>query len=417
MTCHNNIKTPIVKDTKEMQYWYKYMNTCIILNSWDTITHAENGADKDSDSFLTTNEEVILNAIEELPAIMCVQKVAKREIVTEEHLIQANKNSFGDEIGSITNRITSMFSVIAKFSKDSPEYKELEYRITCGQNFQQNAIDKTKGIISKPMPKEWYDFKVNEIHKEDDTAIINRKRFNLSILADKKPYFFNYIYPIQMKKYKTFIDKANKNCLMRFGLSVEELKVKKDRTEEEERFLTYYNIKMPVEIYPSTMNKICWRIEQEFDDYSNKKVRTTNFDSSLLTDGEEYSKSRYAAIKQLYEEYQRELKQYSQTIKNTRIDADEKRIAREIFKQDFKRKALEICNNEEELCNIVIDLCYRNNSSKQFAWDISGKTIIKNLLKKNSNIIHYPTLNKDGEIEFGGYRFSMQEKVIESEVE
>lgn len=41
----------------------------------------------------------------------------------------------------------------ASFHPDSEEYKLLDYRIKCGQHFQQNAIDKAKGIIAKPMPK------------------------------------------------------------------------------------------------------------------------------------------------------------------------------------------------------------------------------------------------------------------------
>lgn len=56
-------------------------------------------------------------------------------------MIQANKGSFGDAIGSITNVITSQICLQARFPKDSEEYKVLDYRILCGQMFQQNAID------------------------------------------------------------------------------------------------------------------------------------------------------------------------------------------------------------------------------------------------------------------------------------
>lgn len=55
-------------------------------------------------------------------------------------MIRANINSFGDDIGKITNRITSMFDVMAQFPEDSEEYRVLEYRIQSGQLFQQNAI-------------------------------------------------------------------------------------------------------------------------------------------------------------------------------------------------------------------------------------------------------------------------------------
>ena len=85
---------------------------------------------------------------------MCVQRKAKKKIVQEEDFIRANIDSFGDDIGKTTNRITTMFEVQARYPENSEEYKILDYRIKCGQLFQQNAIDKAKGIIAKPMPRE-----------------------------------------------------------------------------------------------------------------------------------------------------------------------------------------------------------------------------------------------------------------------
>lgn len=76
----------------------------------------------------------------ELPAIMCVQRKAPKKVVTEEDLIQSNIDSFGDDIGKTTNWITSMFEVQAGFDRGSEEYRELAYRIRCGQLLQQNAI-------------------------------------------------------------------------------------------------------------------------------------------------------------------------------------------------------------------------------------------------------------------------------------
>lgn len=49
--------------------------------------------------------------------------------------------SFGSEIGSITNRSTSMFDVLAQYEEGSPEYEELMYRIKCSIQYQQNSID------------------------------------------------------------------------------------------------------------------------------------------------------------------------------------------------------------------------------------------------------------------------------------
>ena len=106
---------------------------------------------------------------------MCVQRKAPKIVITEESLIQANINSFGDAIGTTTNHITSMIEVMSQFSKDSEEYKILDYRVKCGQLYQQNAIDKTKGIIAKPMPKDWYDRSVNKIDEKDSEEIKIKK--------------------------------------------------------------------------------------------------------------------------------------------------------------------------------------------------------------------------------------------------
>ena len=415
MTCHNNIRILNMKNSDEMSYWYKYMNNCLIFNSWDTTAHALNGLDKDADSCMTTNNPVILRGINELPAILCVQKVASKKVVTEEDLIQANKNSFGDEIGAITNRITTMFNVQSLFSDNSEEYKTLEYRIMCGQNYQQNAIDKIKGIVSKPMPKEWFDYTINKILPNDSEEIKLHKEFNMRILADKKPYFFNYVYPHQMREYKVYIDSSEKKCLINYRMSIKDLKLKEYKTDDEINFLYYYDLRMPVNINPSIMNKIAWKIEKEFDDIF-KEVNCSGFDSNLLKSDFEYDIETYNKVKVLYQSYQKELGQFIHTNKNTRFEKDEKKSRRDKFQLDFKEQAYSLCNNKYELCNILIDLCYTNTHSKQFAWDVVGDVIIENLLSKNNNTISYPTLDESGEIEYAGYNFTMKSILIESEV-
>lgn len=46
MTAHANIRTVRPTRDSDALYWYQYMNTCTIFNSWDTAAHALNGADK-----------------------------------------------------------------------------------------------------------------------------------------------------------------------------------------------------------------------------------------------------------------------------------------------------------------------------------------------------------------------------------
>lgn len=89
---------------------------------------------------MLTDNNVLIRRHENLNTLMCIQRKAEKKVVTEADAIQANINSFGDDIGKTTNWITSMFNVQAQFDKDSPEYNALDYRIKCGQLYQQNAI-------------------------------------------------------------------------------------------------------------------------------------------------------------------------------------------------------------------------------------------------------------------------------------
>ena len=45
MTSHNNIRKCKVNNSTDCQYWYKYMDTIMIINGWDSFCMAENGCD------------------------------------------------------------------------------------------------------------------------------------------------------------------------------------------------------------------------------------------------------------------------------------------------------------------------------------------------------------------------------------
>ena len=57
---------------------------------------------------------------------------------------------FGSKIGSITNRITAITSLMANYEPGSVEYEILRYRTQCGQALQQEEIDKAKVVLSDP---------------------------------------------------------------------------------------------------------------------------------------------------------------------------------------------------------------------------------------------------------------------------
>lgn len=138
MTSHNNARLVHAVRREDARYWYRYMTSSTVLNAWDTAMIALNGADFDGDLVMLTDNSVLVRKLRELPAIMCVQRKAQKKLVTEEDLIRSNIESFGNDIGRTTNWVTSMFEVQSHYKPGSEEYNILEYRILCGQLYQQN---------------------------------------------------------------------------------------------------------------------------------------------------------------------------------------------------------------------------------------------------------------------------------------
>lgn len=141
MTSHNNIRKCNVNYSDDCKHWYRYMKTIFIINGWDSFCMACNGADHDGDLVYSTNNPVLIRRYRELPAIECVQRNTAKVVVTENEVKKTNKNGMGNQVGIITNYVTSMMEVQSHFPKRTKEYEELEYRIDCGQLFQQAELD------------------------------------------------------------------------------------------------------------------------------------------------------------------------------------------------------------------------------------------------------------------------------------
>lgn len=410
MTCHNNIRLVHPASNDEVRYWYRYMKTCTIFNAWDTASAALNGMDYDGDLVMLTDNDVLVRKLKPQPALMCAQRKAEKRISTDEDFIRSNIESFGNDIGQTTNWITSMFEVRSHFNPESKEYKELSYRIRCGQLYQQNAIDKAKGIICKPMPKSWHDrHTVNKI-EDDDT-----KRFYRSIVADKKPYFMRYIYPSLMKQYNTYIKNTIRNALREFQMTVDEMMSMpfENLSERQRDFLRYYSYRMPVGVGNCIMNKICRRFEQEFDGHIGRHNASVKFDYTIMKSGNEYSTSQFYAVKRLYEDYNKRLQNYMVFADYERVDECDSIFEISTMNSDFRRECSSVCPNEQTLCDIILDICYSKNSTKKFAWSMCGETIIHNLLSKNNFTISFPVIDTDGDITYSGEKYSLKTKKIE----
>lgn len=408
MSCHNNIRTMNVVWDEDIDYWYRYMNTVNIINCHDTFYAALNGADNDGDAILTTDNGVLLRNTRDLPAIMCVQKKAEKCVITEELLAASNKLGFGDAIGAITNRVTAMYDVMSRFGKDSEEYKTLAYRVMCGQLYQQAAIDKIKGIISKPMPKSWYDYHSLTVKDDDDETTIAQKEFNKRILAEKKPYFMKYIYSKTSAEY----NKKSKN--MAFNRDVQP----DFDPEKQDDYDNWYTKKLPVSDAESVMNRLCHYVEKEF-----KRVPVGSEDKNypyqelLASKNYEINNLEYnlaTKLKKLYNEYCQKSQEEIKRSKEERVDDDERNSIQAALKDQFRRDCEEVCSSEEMLCDILLKLCYKSQKSKKFVWDLFGRRIVDNLLEKNGKFSYF-TRDSKGETVYGGNKYKKTVKYVNTE--
>ncbi len=370
MTSHNNIRKCAINSSDDCQYWYQYMDSIMIINAWDSFCIAENGCDWDSDILFSTNNRILKLRHRELPAIECVQRNTSKVIVDEKNIKQTNKNAMGNQVGTITNYVTSMMEVQSHFDKTSKEYKELEYRIACGQLYQQNELDKIKGIVAKPMPSYWYHMPACK----DD-------RYLQSICAYRKPYFMIYVYDEIKKQYKNYIKSSDTKCKTVYGCTINELSNKKDLTSEQEDFLFWYEFKMPVGLGDCSMNKICSYIESQLSDCKSQLKRNSAFDYNKLKVKRRCTEKHRTELRQLEQYYTECVKEYKTGHQSH--DKGKVRQERLHMQKTFSHKAMEICPNDEERLNIILDMCYASKGNRQFCWDCIGHLIIRRLEELN----------------------------------
>lgn len=410
MTSHYNIRVLNVVNNTKTEDWYQYLPSICILNGWDTTAEALNGCDKDGDLIFTTNNKVLVDNYRPLPTICCIQRKGVKRIVNQNDILTSYKRAFGDKIGFITNIITSQITQQWGFSPDSEEYKVLDYRIKCGQLYQQNAIDSLKGIEVKPMPLYWYRRQESNIKDTDTPEEIKEKQFNKRIVADKKPYFMIYIYPHIMKEYKDYEKNVENKCIIQLGISLSELKEKAATSSllpEELDFYTYYKKFLPVNTNPCVVNRICRLFEQEFDGYVKNNPPEVPFDYTKLKKGIKYSNSMYYKIRKICLDYNKWLKAISIKKAKERIDEFDSYLMFMNKNIYFEQLLMKICPNIDLLCDILLDFYYQSNKTKELVWGMVGNVIVERLTHLNWGQVSYPTLSENAEVEYQGNSFSM----------
>lgn len=309
----------------------------------------------DGDIIFSTNNHVLLSRYNKLPAILCVQRNVEKIIPTEADLIKSNLGGMGNQVGTITNRITAMMEVQSHFEKGSSEYEVLQHRIETGQLLQQNEIDKLKGIVAKPMPKGWYD-----PHKCTDD-------FQKSICVNKKPYFMIYVYDDYKARYNKYLKESEKTQQITYGEVI----------EPDKEFLEYKESRNPFGMGPCAMNRICWYIERQFKGIVSKVKRESTFDYELLKYGVSYSSDLKDKMQELANEYSIAV---HENLRNTDyLSREQGNNNRRLVQKYYRQEAEKLVPDSEQRYDMILDLYYSNVINRQFCWDVIGDMIVEHV--------------------------------------
>mgnify|MGYP001272962013 CR=1 FL=1 len=216
------------------------------------------------------------------------------------------------------------------------------------------------------MPKHWYNYS----SCEDD--------FERAIVSYKQPYFMMYIYPQTKSKYKKYIEQCEIKCQRKFKKSLDKL-IENPVTDEENEFLYYFKKGVPVNISDSTMNKICRYIESHFNNYTTNLKSSQDFDYTFMKTGRKCYNVHRVALEELYQEYLSQSREFSKYKTINKLNKSEALSRKQHIADVFIERSKEICPNDCERLDIILDICYQSESSKSFCWLVVGDLIIKKL--------------------------------------
>lgn len=259
--------------------------------------------------------------------------------------------------------------------------------------------------------------KENKINKDDTPEEIERKKMYAKLCANKKPYFFAYNYTYLKTEYDAFMKNVRSNAISLYKKDLDTMIAGYQNgtlsDDNEKRFIENYYYKLPLDMSKSTMNKICWAIEKEFDGVD--LFKDVVFDYSVLKSNIKYNQDMFNLIKHICSEYKPSVLMSNKNAAINMDDEDKDWQSVDILLQNLVEELHSCCPNEDELCEILVDLCYGENISKQILWKTCGNTIVNRLLKSHENKISYPKRSNNGEFWCQGIQYEMREIVVGGE--
>ena len=216
-----------------------------------------------------------------------------------------------------------------------------------------------------------------------------------------------------MKEYRETTNRAITNSRQKFRMELDEMIGIYERNEslpEEQRiFVERFLHSLNLDTSKSTCNMICWEIEDTFDGKTNFAQNTVDL-YSILRRNEEYTPAILDKIVKLCKKSEK--KKAIKCAMSFLLNKQDSGYDDEYSNVDYDIADIlgEVCNNEEQLCDILLDYCYKYNGNKEILWNVCGEVIVKRL--SNGRNLCYPIADSNGDFEVQGKKYSIREHII-----
>lgn len=413
LTWRSEVNKLSLKNNELTEKWFKYLTSGIVYNVWgcDCIIHAD--SDFDGDLAATTDNSVFLRCRYDNLPITYTKSTVDKEFIKEEELYLADIQSFNSEIGSITNISTSFYELLSKYedNPDCDETIEILERLKLIRKSQGDSIDKAKGIKIEPMPKHW----TKQV--KADSENIDTVEFMNSIVADRKPYFFRYLYPKENAKYVNYRKKKDDYCQMKFFRSLDEILALPDSelsyAEKDFKYNNYLKY-IPLIDYNGRMNKVCHYMEKNLSEINKRCRRTPDDVMELMKSGknQNFCDSDVALMNEFYLEYKNAKKIFRLKKNNGFEDSNSAvNILNDTVKEIRAKISEKTSVSIEYQCDLALYVCYELHPSrtKDFCWELFGNQIIKNIKANSATPALLPVPSQDGDIYYLGKTYKVME--------
>ncbi len=432
---HNPMR--VIVDNAQADYWYKYINSGIIYNTYDTSCARHSDSDYDGDIVMTTDNPYFIKGSNKEHNVITYEKgIAKSEKMTVANITKTVMKGFGTGVGGFSNTATCLYAMAAIFNKPGHEdqYEEVMRRIKLLREIVGQEIDRIKGADKPSLPSSWK--KYEPILETDTPEEKNAKMRKNAMVISKKPYFFRYLYPELNQRFKQFEASYNQVSRDMFGIKFKKLLKLENKTPEQLDLVRKYQKYSPLITSDCTMNRLCRELESvDFDIQFAKDPTTPTQKKKVVSklptfvkwfadmDLELYTK-HHATIKELYKSYtaRRQIKfvteLFSDSASSVYLDQEEYLELRSSLFDPLigslqSRLAESGISNEEFLYH-----CHKlsreyANFNWGFAWDILDESILPLIPQGKSYAPVHD--NENGRFYLGEY-FSLKEITRNDEI-